>query len=75
MRDVFGLGLKRFNLAAGIVGEVQGKGITYVFYFTVLVPFGIISRLFTDPMHLKASPSWRKRDAVPTDLESAQGQG
>jgi hypothetical protein len=70
------LARKRFDLIVSIVGDVQGKVILTAFYFTVLVPFGLGSRLLADPLRRKAGiQGWQHRDPVPTDLESAQQQG
>lgn len=73
---VFQVASKRFNTIATIIGEVQGRILTVVFYFTILVPFGIISRLFNDPLKLRdKTPRWVKREPTPTDMKSAQEQG
>lgn len=69
------IGRQRFNLITRIVGEVNGRVIVTVFYWTVLVPFGLISRLFTDPLNRKGDVAWVMRDPVPTDLDSAKEQG
>lgn len=78
LRDIFSLAWARLNVITAIIGDVQGRLIATLFYFTILVPFGIGSRLFTDPLHRKVNPaakSWAERHPLPTDLESAQKQG
>jgi hypothetical protein len=73
------LAWERFSLLTSIIGEVQGRIIAVGFYFTILLPFGVLSRLFSDPLHLKKPSNtasfWIERPAVPTDLDSAQQQG
>ena len=79
MKAIFRLAWERFSLLTTIIGDVQGRIIAIGFYFTILVPFGILSRLFSDPLHLKKPSSnasfWLERPAVPDDLDSAQQQG
>ncbi|MCU0497902.1 MAG: hypothetical protein MUF87_11165 [Anaerolineae bacterium] len=75
MQDILQFAWKRFTLISTIIGEAQGRFITSAFYFSILVPFGIGSRLFTDPLQRKGTPQWHDRTPVPTDLDSAQQQG
>lgn len=75
-KSIFSIAWDRFSLVTSIIGEVQGKVIFTVFYFTVLAPFGLGSRLLADPLHRKATiQTWTRRDPTPTDLESAKQQG
>ena len=41
MSEIVHLAWDRFKIIAGIVGDVQGRVIVTLFYFTILVPFGI----------------------------------
>ena len=67
---------KRFGLITSIIGDFQGRLFAMVFYFSVLVPFGIGSRLSSDPLRLKAqNAEWLDRPETGRDLESAQRQG
>jgi hypothetical protein len=67
---------KRFTLITTVLGEAQGRFFITAFYYTILVPFGVGSRLFSDPLRRKSpNTEWHERPAVPTDLESAQQQG
>lgn len=77
MRAVFSLAWHRFNVVASIFGDAQGRVIVTTFYFTILAPFGLISRLTSDPLKLKSNgtTAWIEREPVPDDLESAQQQG
>lgn len=71
------LALARFRLIAAIVGDIQGRAIAIFFYFTVLVPFGIGSRLFSDPMHIRRNETvaWHDRSDISDSLEEARRQG
>lgn len=78
MRDIFSLAWARFNVITTIMGDVQGRLIATLFYYTILLPFGIGSRLFTDPLQQKVDVkerTWTERHALPTDIESAHKQG
>jgi hypothetical protein len=66
----------RLKVIAAIVGDVEAQAIVMLFYFTILVPFGLISRLTSDPLQRRvASAAWLERPDLPTDLESAKKQG
>jgi hypothetical protein len=45
------------------LGNLIGRIAMTVFYFTVLVPFGLGVSLFSDPLQIKTSPAklWRPR--------------
>jgi hypothetical protein len=73
---ILGLAWNRFNTIANVIGDVQGRVITMIFYFTILMPFGLISSLFNDPLALKSRPlRWQDREPVPNDIDSAREQG
>jgi len=69
-----------------VVSDANARAIATLFYFTLLVPFGVGSALFSDPLRQKVitddngmrRPSgreWAKRDPVANDLDSARQQG
>lgn len=66
---------KRFTLIAEIMGEVNGRVLATAFYYTILVPFGLISKFLTDPLNRKTPPSWIERQPLKRDLDSARNQG
>ncbi len=75
MQEILGLAWDRMQLITSIVGEVQGRVVMWILYFTIVLPFGIGSRLLSDPLRRKQAPHWVNREPVPTDLESARQQG
>lgn len=75
MRQIIRLAWDRFNIIGSVIGDVQSRILITAFYFTILVPFGLISRMFTDPLHRTAAPAWLDRPATPDDLDSARQQG
>ena len=77
MNEIVQLAWDRFKIIAAIVGDVQGRVIVTLFYFTILVPFGLGSRLFGDALRLRASgqTQWSPRPPVQNGLEEARRQG
>lgn len=77
MRELWPIVWHRFTIISGVVADAQARTVASLFYFTILVPFGLISLLFTDPMRRRRSeqPQWLEREPVPTDLDSAREQG
>lgn len=86
MRDLWDVAWYRFNVISSVVADANSRIIATLFYFTILVPFGLGSRLMSDPMRQKmitddtgnnrhAGLEWMKREPVPTDIDSAKQQG
>jgi len=78
LTEIIQLAWNRFKIITAIIGDVQGRLIATLFYFTILVPFGVMSRLLSDPLRLKTLAgdfSWLDRPAVPEELDAAQKQG
>jgi hypothetical protein len=76
LREVVQLAWDRFKIISTVIGDVQGRIMATLFYFTALLPFGIVSRLFTDPLSLRRTPAaWVDRPTSPETLDSARRQG
>lgn len=77
MSAIVHLAWDRFNIIAGIVGDIQGRVIVTLFYFTILVPFGLGARLLGDALHLRPDREiqWLERPPVANELEEARRQG
>ena len=43
----------RFTINSGIVADINGRFIATLFYFTILMPFGLLSAIFMDPLRIK----------------------
>jgi hypothetical protein len=67
----------RFTAITASYGDLQGRVIATIFYFTILAPFGIAVTLFSDPLGVraKARPAWAARPAVDSTPEGAARQG
>ncbi len=57
-------------------GNMLSRALLFVLYFLLLGPFALLTRLFTDPLHLKRRPrgnwsAWVERN---TDLAAARRQ-
>lgn len=59
------------------MGNYQSRILLALFYFLVITPFGILVRLFSDPLRTKSSatPSfWDNRPAISDGLDEARRQ-
>jgi hypothetical protein len=72
---MFDTAWERFNVIASVVSDANARAIAVLFYFTILLPFGLIALLFSDPFRENAKPQWFSREPVPTDIDSARQQG
>lgn len=61
---------------AAEMGNFQGRMIMGVFYFVIVTPFGLISRMIGDGRGnaVSAGSFWRERPATPLQLEQAKNQ-
>ncbi|MBL8131635.1 MAG: hypothetical protein JNL42_07235 [Anaerolineae bacterium] len=78
MTDIIRLAWARFGIITGAIGDVQGRAVVTLFYWTVFVPFALLSRLTSDPLRLRgehAKPHWIERPPVGVSLEEAREQG
>jgi hypothetical protein len=59
------------------LGNYQSRVWLALFYFLIVIPFGLGVRLFSDPLGLKtrrAESAWTAREKPAADLESARSQ-
>ncbi len=59
------------------MGNFQGRVLLAFFYFGIVTPFGLLVRLFADPLHIKPrkKPSfWLDRAPTATDLDQMRSQ-
>ncbi len=76
MKKVLKIAWDRFSVNSAIVADLNGRFIATAFYCTVMVPFGLLSAIFMDPLRKrKGAASWTEREPVPTDIASAREQG
>jgi hypothetical protein len=69
---------RRWSILQSIVADIVGRVIATLFYFIIILPFGIIMRLVSDPLHIKGEnmkPAWLVRHPVSSDPDSARQQG
>ncbi len=57
-------------------GEYVARAVTFVMYYTVLIPFAFIARYLVDPLETRrvVGTRWRSRKDVATSLEDARSQ-
>ncbi|MCO6453073.1 MAG: hypothetical protein J5I90_19980 [Caldilineales bacterium] len=65
---------------ARFIGSFQARALITLVYFTALLPFGLLSRLFSDPLKIKPAhdrtdTAWLSRRTRDLDLDTAHRQG
>lgn len=68
---------ERQKVLNAIFLDAQGWVFTIVFYFTIMIPFGIGTRLLGDPLKIKGNPQaqWTDRPPISDKIEEAKRQG
>jgi hypothetical protein len=58
------------------MGDIVGRVVLTVFYFTIMLPFSLIVTLFSDPLDVKKdkAPAWHARTTGDRNLEEARRQ-
>ena len=64
---------KKWQAFGKVIGNLVGRVVMTVFYFTIAAPFGLALRLFSDPLKMKpAKPQWEPRETEQPTLEDAR---
>lgn len=64
---------QRWQIISELVGDLHARAITLIFYFTILVPFGIGVRVFGDVLDTKTT-GWHDREPVSSSVDDARRQ-
>ena len=66
-------GWKRFG---HFMGDLLARVVLTLFYFTILLPFGLINTLFGDPLNMKGKrkPAWLARETGDRNMIEARRQ-
>lgn len=76
MKTIWEIAWNRFSVNSSIIADGNGRFIATLFYFTIMVPFGLLSALTMDPLDIKrVNARWHKREDAAADIESAREQG
>lgn len=81
MREIWDIMWHRFTVIQDVVSDANARIIAVLFYFTVLLPFGVLYTLMGDPLRNKVvagkpvGQEWLDREPVPTDHNYARQQG
>jgi hypothetical protein len=68
---------QRWQVFAARMGNYQGRVLLIFFYFVVVTPFGVLLRLWGDPLRLRRAGGgsfWLEREVVEPGLEKAREQ-
>ena len=55
----------RWLKIADVIGDFQARVVLSLFYFVIVLPFGLAVRLFADPLRIKGKPDTTWSDFVP----------
>ncbi|MCL4247659.1 MAG: hypothetical protein KJ065_05890 [Anaerolineae bacterium] len=76
MMEILRLAWDRFTVMARTFGDMQGRVIATLMYFTVILPFGLLMQLSDHPFKgTPRAPHWEQREPVDHQLEAAKRQG
>ena len=66
----------RWMKIAQVIGDFQSRVVLSLFYFVIVLPFGLVIRLFGDPLKIRKDrgSSWTDFDARATTVEKAKRQ-
>jgi len=74
--DILRLAWQRFNVMARALGDMQGRVIATILYFSAILPFGLLMQLSDHPFkQTTRAPHWDEREPVDHQLEAAKRQG
>jgi lipopolysaccharide/colanic/teichoic acid biosynthesis glycosyltransferase len=77
-QHIFRRGWEGWKKIARKIGDFNARVILTIFYFILMLPFALLVRLLTDPLHIKEKSvkRWRMIEKKPdlTPLERAEKQ-
>ena len=66
----------RWNKIGHAIGNFQARILLTIIYYVLILPFGLVVRVFSDSMHMKKRPAkWFDHPPTPNTLEEARRQG
>lgn len=76
MSQILRTAWERFQIIGQANGDYIARFVTFVMYFSILIPFALITRLLVDPLETRKSarPHWRGRKPVGESLQDARSQ-
>jgi hypothetical protein len=76
MGSIIRVAWSRWRLISEIYGDYFARFFTFIFYFTIIVPFALITRFLVDPLKMGKAhhTQWLQRKPVGTSLEEARSQ-
>jgi len=66
---------QRWQKVAKRIGDFQARLILSLFYLLIVLPIGLIARMFSDPLALKKSAAhWNAKPSSPSRIDDARRQ-
>jgi hypothetical protein len=72
--SIWALAWERWKILSELLGDAQARLVMFIFYFTVVLPFGLAVTLFSDALRIRRTPQWLAREAVSEQFEDARRQ-
>ena len=66
---------QRWQTVAKKIGDFQARLILSLFYILIVLPIGLIARMFSDPLALKKTAAhWEAKPSSPPRIDEARRQ-
>ena len=72
--SIWTLAWDRWKILSELLGNAQAHILMLVFYFTVMLPFGLAVTLLSDVLHIRCTPQWVAREAISERFEDGRRQ-
>ncbi len=76
MSKILRIAWDRFQIIGQANGDYVARAVTFLMYFSVIVPFALIARYAIDPLEIRKNkgPHWRTRKPVSASIKDARSQ-
>ena len=73
--NILNIAWNRWKIIGDAFGDFQARLFATAFYFSIFIPFALIARLLSDPLHIRQSTTtWLDRAPVGSTLDDARRQ-
>ena len=57
-----------------LLGDLQARVVLTVIYLTLVLPTGLVARLFSDPLQRRGGPRWHARKGTRDTSQTSRNQ-
>jgi len=73
--SIWSLAWDRWKILSELLGDAQARMLMFIFYFTVVVPFGLAVRWLGDALRIRQVPRhWLERELMSEHLDDGRRQ-